>query len=178
MASHFWKGDSASRVAFVFSTPGRIEGEKGRPVSGDTGKNLDAILKHLRDFDESLFPSNDRYFYRITNASTKVMFLAQNDGKTEDTDKNISRLSNVERIKREIEGVECVILCGAKAKKLGKHLDGVIVVESCHMGFRGLRQTFKNRSENLRDIGKSDRDSKRRELCADIIKKQLAEKLP
>jgi len=90
-------GDASCRIAFLFSCPGRKEHDNAELVSGTTGDNLEQLLKYLTKFRPDIFPSTDKKFYRITNASTSVHYDALTNS-SEDTDKNIKLDSNVERL--------------------------------------------------------------------------------
>lgn len=173
MATHYWEGDSRNTVAFVFSTPGRFEGEQGRPVSGDTGANMDAILSELNVLCPDLFPELDRYYYRITNASRKVIHAAKDNGKTEDSNRNIIEKQNIKRVLKEINDCSVVILCGKKAQKLSEAIQGKVVVPSCHFGNKGLRNQYPNQCEEMQGLSSEERELKRRILCARKIAERL-----
>lgn len=167
MAAHCWPGDESNRVAFVFSAPGRIEGENGRPVSGDTGTNMDDILRCLNGSRPDLFPCLCRYYYRITNASQQIIYAAQNQGRTEDDNRAILAESNVQRVLEDISGCTVVILCGDKAQKLKSFFSKkYAVVLSCHFGNKGLRRSYQNNREDLAELSAVERERRRRALCA------------
>src|SRR5688572_4245323 len=109
---HLNKGDSKNKIGFVLSTPGKAESTAERPAAGATGDNMNAILTILNASDPVNFPCVDRYYYLITNASTKVMHGAIGNGKTEDSDTNITDQNNVDRIRTEVAHCVIVILCG------------------------------------------------------------------
>ena len=63
-----------SKVCFIFSCPGREELIQNQVCSGETGENLDKLLKILTGLNGEVFHSSDRYEYDILNASDKVHF--------------------------------------------------------------------------------------------------------
>lgn len=109
-------------IAFVFSAPGAREKASGMPVSGMTGENLQEALALLAQVRPDLFPSADRYDYRITNAFVQPLARSLGDRRTEATRNEILAPDNVARVKRELEGMRCVVLCGDKAAHLAEAL--------------------------------------------------------
>lgn len=173
MASHFWKGNKDCSVAFVFSAPGRMESNSGRPVTGDTGSNMDEILKELNHLDSKTFPSGNRYDYLITNSSPRVFYAKKDNGRTEDKVKNINDSKNIERILNEIMDCSIVILCGKRAQKIKPHIKGKKIVTCCHFGNKGLRNNYPNRHKEMKNLDSTERDRKRMLLCAESIHKSL-----
>lgn len=172
--NHYNKGCQNNSVAFIFSTPGRLE--TTRPVSGKTGDNMDAILQILNAKKPDLFCSTCRYFYRITNASTNTMYAANNNGRTESSNSEILMQANLDRITRELQNIKYVVLCGKKAcllkDRLGPGHFGYI--ESCHFGNKGLNETYPNTRPELQEIGCSaERMNIRYRLCANAILDQI-----
>ena len=175
MPVHFCKGDSKNKIGFVLSTPGKAECKAERPASGETGDNMNAILKILNTSDPVNFPSTNRYYYLITNASTKVMYAAKDNGKTEDLDSNITDKGNLDRIRREVADCVIVILCGDKAHLLATYLNGKSIIKMPHPSNKGLRTKYNNDTPNLRGISNGkDRDLARLKLCADSISSQVS----
>jgi hypothetical protein len=142
-SAHFSRGHIA--VAFVLSVPGEKEMRAGRPVAGDTGANLALALTHLHAACPSLFPSIDRYDYRITNAFSKPIASSRGDGRSEAGDAEILDPHNVQRVVREIEACKLVILCGDKAGLLARDVReyGRKVVKVPHVGNKGLNRSYK-----------------------------------
>lgn len=174
MATHYNKGNATNKIAFILSTPGKVEGEAGRPATGETGDNLNAILEILNKRDPALFKSIDRYQYVITNASTEVMHSSKGNGRTEDVNPNINEKKNVVRIQREVENCSIIILCGKKAELLSENLHDKVLVKLPHLGNKGLRNKYKNSSPFLKGIETTaGRDAARRRLCAECILEQL-----
>lgn len=175
MANYFWDGNKGYSVAFVFSAPGRMENDSGRPVTGDTGSNMDHILQKLNLLDPVTFPSCDRYDYLITNASPRVLYAKKDNGRTEEKIRNIINPRNVERILSEINSCSIVVLCGKRAQKIQKYIKNKKIVACCHFGNKGLRNHFQNRHEEMQGLGSREREEKRRLLCAKSIHKSLLE---
>ena len=177
MGSHFWKNKDGCEVAFVLSAPGQHEEKAARPAAGITGINLDQVLVELNIYDPSVFPSVDRYYYLITNASSKILYKGK-DGRTEDTAVEITRASNITRILHEIGDCPIVILCGAKAELLRPHIGKKIIISSCHPGNQGLRRTYLNSHPEIKGLARgAERDQKRKQLCASNIYEKLAGQL-
>lgn len=179
MPVHLCKGDAQNKVAFILSTPGKLEGEAECPAAGATGDNMNAILEFLNKSDSIHFPNIDRYRYLITNASTKVMHSVKDNKKTEDADSNVTEPENINRIRREVKNCTIVILCGEKAILLGPHLSEKFLIKTSHLGNKGLRNRFRNDTPCLKGIvtGK-ERDSARLEFCAKDISDQLRASFP
>ncbi|GHU25843.1 hypothetical protein AGMMS50256_01360 [Betaproteobacteria bacterium] len=174
MTIHFCKGDAQNKVAFILSTPGKLEEEAGCPAAGDTGNNINAILGLLNKSDPIHFPNIDRYRYLITNASTKVMHSAKDNKKTEDTDSNITEQQNINRIRMEVKHCTIVILCGGKANLLAPYLSDKILIKTPHLGYKGLHNKFKNDAPCLKGLSTGkERDAIRLKLCAEEISNQL-----
>lgn len=140
---HFCQGHIA--IAFVFSTPGEEEQRIGRPVAGDSGTNLEAALVHLHTARPTLFSSLHRYDYRITNSFTEPLAVALGHGRSEASNREILAPQNMQRVLRELEGCNLVILCGNKAKVLSQAIraSGKTIVEVPHIGNKGLNGKFR-----------------------------------
>ena len=134
-----------SKTAFVFSCPGLEEAKNNRLVSGNTGKNLSALIKVLRDeYDLShYFHSENRYDYRITNASEKIYYKAK-DGKTEASIKEIMEKDNLERLYGDLKGFELIIAFGDRAKmateKCEDRLEGSHILLVRHLSYQSINQ--------------------------------------
>ncbi|TFZ03397.1 hypothetical protein [Ramlibacter rhizophilus] len=135
---HFHRGRHPT--AFIFSAPGAKEKASGKPVTGDTGTNLEEALAYLADARPDVFPSRTRYDYRITNAFATPLARSLGDRRTEATREEILSPENVLRVKQELKGIPLVVLCGAKAAYLADVLreSGFQVVRCSHTGNRGL----------------------------------------
>jgi hypothetical protein len=141
-SAHFWPG--YLDVAFVFSAPGRAEADQQKPIFDLTGRHLDLALKrHLAPALPTIFPSRDRYDYRITNAHALPLAHALGDARTEADDAEI----RIERVRDELIGCRLVVLCGDKAKLLKKHLSDFAVVSAGHLSMTGLNRRWPDRKQ-------------------------------
>jgi hypothetical protein len=147
-------------TAFVFSAPGAEEAHSGRPVSGDTGENLDIALALLNSARPALFPSASRYDYRITNAFSEPRAKSLGHKSSEARTSEIRDSQNVTRVIDELSGCNLVILCGNKAQLLFKSIEkcGREVIVAPHPGNKGLNMAF-GRLPNVR--GAADRRRQR-----------------
>ncbi len=111
------------------------------PVAGKTGDNLKQALGYLQKARPDLFSSMDPHAYRITNAFSEPRHM-KDHGRSEAKWSEINTPANLERLWQELEDCTLVVLCGAKAQSIGKHLlDRFPVwhpVTAPHIGFRGL----------------------------------------
>lgn len=174
-------GKSSIRTAFIFSCPGQEEEKSGRLVNGQTGKNLDLMLSFLKEDYPELFPSSDRYDYRITNSSEIVHYKAH-DGRSEPKPQEISSDQNIERLKSDLDGYSCIIIFGRCAeiatellkKKYG--MENTIFLRSRHLSFLSLNSSIKT-DVNGEPITKGDPDAtkKRIRVAARFITDQLAD---
>lgn len=140
---HYWEGRIP--LAFVFSVPGADEMRSGKPVAGDTGENLESALAHLHSARPTLFPSVDRYHYRLTNAFPEPIAVALGHEASEAKISEVKDPGNIQRVLREIDGCSLVVLCGNKAILLAPAIrdSGRTVVEVPHPGNKGLNGKFK-----------------------------------
>ena len=137
-----------SKICFIFSCPGREELIQNKVCSGETGENLDELLKILGSKNGLLFPSSNRYDYDILNASNKVHFYAL-DKKTEANKSEIN--DDFQRISGYIEknkNLLYIILFGKKAQILQKFIELCItskkpkihIISAPHLGYQSLNQ--------------------------------------
>jgi len=143
ITSHFCRGSLPT--AFVFSTPGEEELSMGKPVAGETGCNLQSALVHLRSELPSLFPSLERYDYRITNAFHEPIAVSLGHRASEASDAQITDDANTLRVLQELDGCTLVILCGKKAQLLAKAIreSGKKVIGVPHLGNKALNLCYK-----------------------------------
>lgn len=111
----FQRGRPDGHTAFVLSAPGRLEQERGYPAAGQTGANLDRLLVHLKAALPELFPFVSRRDYRIVNAVNNVLHRREHQ-RTEAYLREVREPSNLERLRRELEGVAFVVALGERAK--------------------------------------------------------------
>jgi uracil-DNA glycosylase len=165
---HFCRGYIP--VAFVFSAPGEKEMRIGKPVAGETGRNLELALGHLHFARPTRFPSCHRYDYRITNAISTPVAVALGHSASEARDTQIQAPGNVERILRELEGCSLVVLSGNKASILAEALrrSGKTVIEVPHVGNKGLNGKYKI-PDRLKLASPLNRRGHRVQLWADDV---------
>lgn len=171
------EGKSYIRTAFIFSCPGQEEEKSGKLVNGQTGKNLNGVLAYLKRSRPDLFPSVDRYDYRITNSSESVHYKAY-DGRTEPSAAEIRDPENLNRLAEDIYGYDTVITFGKSAdlaaSLLKDRFPGTSFLYSRHLSFLSLNSGIKNDINGDPIIrGSSDSTQKRLEVAADDILKQL-----
>ena len=159
-SAHFEEGD-ATDVAFVFSCPGRKEEEAQRPASGGTGVNLCDLLRILvekhRDTVAKItgLRAFRRGYVRITNAWAGVEYAGKNPEKpnrTEADDDEILDSSNLDRLQRDLSGIEhAIICCGDKASlavgalRERQEISRTVGVFSIpHLGNRVLNSKYRN----------------------------------
>lgn len=146
---HFWPG--WLDVAFVFSAPGTFEADWGKPVAGVTGEHLDLALVQLASALPEIFPSAQRYDYRITNAYPAPLSHARGDARTEAAGAAITARANVARVREELHGCRLVVLCGNKAGLLRQNLRDVHVLVAGHTSMNGLNARWPDRKRRLVD---------------------------
>jgi hypothetical protein len=173
--AHFWKGRFS--VGFVFSVPGTHEANEGKPLFDASGKNLDqALSAHLTRSLPGIFPSADRYDYRITNAYHAPMSKARGDKVTEAAAAKILAPENIARVIRELEGVDLVLLCGKKAQLLALALADRPLVLTSHTSFSGLNSRWHNDElgGDWSNRSSSDRTAERLRLWSDDVKAEIS----
>lgn len=168
--AHFWMG--ALPLAFILSTPGHQEKTSGRPVAGATGDNLAFALEYLHSCCPALFPSPDRYCYRITNAYSKPIAKSLGHRSSEASDSEIRTAENVTRVLNDLKGCDIVILCGLKARLLSGSISGSgrRIACVCHTSNRGLSSTYSNQ-----EISKLPTPSARRRHRAELWAQEVLE---
>ena len=77
--AYFQKG-TISNIAFVFSCPGKNEEDCSLPASGQTGDNLEILIKFLIE-KNILSVGSSKVHFRITNAWDKVLYADNNTSK-------------------------------------------------------------------------------------------------
>lgn len=173
------EGREEIRTAFIFSCPGQEELKSGKLVNGQTGKNLDMMLTILNQKFPEIFPSTDRYDYRITNSSEQVHYKAY-DNRTEPKTAEINTAENLERLKNDIEGYQYVITFGRCASLAAEYaakaydITGTKFLYSQHLSFLSLNSTIKTDIDgNPIEKGSKDSTYKRLEAAAKKITDQL-----
>ena len=176
---HAWPGTYP--LAFVFSVPGTQEVSQGKPVAGATGENLSMALTHLAHARPDLFPSKDRYAYRIANAYSLALSLSLGSGRTQARKSEICTPSNATRVTEELKGCRIASLCGDRAQwlepELRARLPQLRIVLTWHTAHRALASKFS--PPEVWDLESSvDRRSKRTELWALHVLDELKRDAP
>lgn len=119
------KGNEKNKVAFIFACPGKCEEYNSQVLAVETGNNLDFVLTELKNKCKKLFPTNNRYYYFLTNASDRVYYKGYKFGtyindRTTPYKIDIKQQSNVSRLKNELEPYEYLICFGGDAKNVIK----------------------------------------------------------
>jgi hypothetical protein len=177
--AHFWQGRLG--IGFVFSVPGTHEANKGRPLADASGENLNlALSSYLTRALPAVFPSSDRYAYRITNAYDVPMSKARGDKVTEAAAAQILAPKNVSRVIRELEGVDLVLLCGLKAQLLANALAGRPLVLTSHTSYSGLNARWHNweLGEEWSNRSSSERTAERLRLWSEDVKAKILQVYP
>lgn len=182
---HCNPGKLGVKTVFVFSCPGREEEEKGRPVSGATGKNFRKFLKLCKSVNSVVFPHEDNlignelmYSYPITNAHDKVYFNKKN-GRSEAKDSEIKDSKNIKRLMKELKGYTYVFACGQKAqmamdeiKRIKPNFFSEEPIYICHLS--NIRLNLKYSGQVLRDVTELEGNA-RVQLVVDGISDRLKE---
>ncbi len=170
---HFNKGKLP--VAFVFSVPGARELDENKPVAGDTGENLAFALEYLHSASPEMFPSIDRYAYRITNSFTEPLAKSLGNKATEAKRSEVLEGANVARVVRELRGCMVVVLCGRRAQLLSGAIQSseTTVVHAWHTGNRALAGKYKNKKVSATSSPRARR-SARAELWAKEVLQSIA----
>lgn len=163
-AENLHKGYS---IVFLLSCAGQVELKQGRPAAGQTGINLDIILKKLGLCRSRIV---------INNASDKVFFAAK-DGRTEAKLVEIISPKNILRLESELfPDVAIIVAMGKKAyaaamalKKLHPEL---IVVDGRHPGFSSLNRIKNDCHGNKIAVGAVDATERRAEVVVAKINGQ------
>ena len=131
-----------SKIAFVFSCPGKLEMETGTLCTGETGDNFDKLLVILHRLKPDTFFSTDRNDYFVTNASNCIHY-SQLTKDSEAPDSELSVPENLFRLKKELTNRTIIICHGKKAKKAINKIDNLLpkhtIVFVNHLSKRGLK---------------------------------------
>ena len=173
------EGKAGMKSAFIFSCPGQEELKSGLLVNGQTGKNLDVLLSILNKSRPELFPSVNRYDYRITNSSERVHYTAY-DNRTEPVAAEVKEKENISRLKNDITGYSCVIAFGrsagiaAELMSSEQGFENVSFITSRHLSFLSLNSSIREDINGCPiERGSQDGTYKRLEVVAAQILSQL-----
>jgi hypothetical protein len=138
MSCHISIG-TETKIAFVFSCPGRNEQEAGYPAAKATGTNLSLFLTKLAE--ELSYSTLTRTQITITNAWDRVEY-EELTNRSEASNEEVNSTLNINRLSHELKNIsDIIICCGDKAllavqkctlKKEPK------IVTTRHLGNKGL----------------------------------------
>lgn len=173
--THYCSGLAQSRIAFVFSWPGKKEELGGKPTAGATGENLNELLNILSRAKPDLFQSTNCYDYRITNSVSEVLYKEKN-GRTEPNGGEVLASENLSRLANDLENIDMVFYCGNKAELAVSSLSTELPSFSLpHLGNQSRNTKYP--TETLGTFEGENTSKNRRlrriELVADDVLKQL-----
>ncbi len=152
-----------ARTGFVFICPGRHEANRGYPCAAGTGANLNRVLEVLHRRRPELFPSPSRWMYVITNSWDRVEYPALT-GRSVPTEAEVLAPSSLERLARELDGLERVVACGAQAQAAVRALK----TSGRYRGSVAFGRHLSQRSVNM-IAGGTDTPSRIERWCDDLL---------
>ena len=171
--------NESSNLCIILSCPGEQELLEDKVCAGQTGENLEKILKIVTKKIKAIKPAyqdgdgQKRYCYTIINSSNIVHFREYNNA--EPTDAEILCKDNLLRIEKELSNMhfKYCIICGDKANLLFENLNIACEksVHVCHIGNVGLRNTYRCKysigtGKTIESLPENQRDNKRIDLVA------------
>lgn len=180
------KGKGISKVGFIFACPGQKEQAANKVVAGSTGKSLNTLLSILKESNDecirSLFPSDDRYDYLITNASELIHYPAY-DGTSLPKRSEYKTPENLTRISGEVDSLEYVIAFGQQAKEVsdlvselrkeqGSHKP-VFITSLPHLSLLAINQIREDVSGSRIEKGDANATYKRLQVVARKAEERL-----
>ena len=175
-----------SRICFIFSCPGREELIHDQVCCGETGENLNVLLRIMNEYNCELFNSTDRYGYDILNASDTVHFYAL-DKKTEAGSCEIKK--GLQRIYDYIEnnnGLTHILMFGKKAESIcdvlqqfatGKERNITFIKNIPHLGYQSLNQISGDVDGDPINEGCYDSSKARTEARLKVVAKRIIEQI-
>ncbi len=122
------------RTAFLASCPGRLEEQAGRPLAGQSGRNLRAALPSLRaQFGPEWFPSLVLDDYTLTNAWDRVEYPALT-GRSEATSAEVLAPENIAAVRaRTVDaGLVRIVALGARARTVAQRIGAPEILAGPH----------------------------------------------
>lgn len=154
---------------------------KGEPAAGQTGKNLNQLLKVLSTGKLSSY-SLLRDDITITNATKKVEYYSKTK-RSEALVAEVLNKNNINRLYKEIKQTNNVIICfGNNAKiavdevikKYPNDFVGIKRVNTIHLSMKSINFLIKEDTNNNKIIkGQKGNTKKRLQLIANNIESQL-----
>ena len=178
-----------SNICFILSCPGYYELFNDKVCSGNTGDNLDKVIKHLLDLInkdrqlEKIILDNKnekiRYQSNIINSSNKVHFMELTSD-TEPEEKEINTTIESRKITESIKkkDINYYVLCGEKAIYFFEQIENSIKDKKYkkavigHLSYQSVNYLIPNSKLNGCKNSK-DRANKRCEMIADDIFNQF-----
>lgn len=108
MTPAYQPGNDGIGTAIVLAAPGSWEEKLRCPAAGQTGTNLDGILRFLNQADPASFPSVSRRDYRIANAVETIHYRAKT-GRTMPTQTEILEPANLVRLAAQLDGFQTIV---------------------------------------------------------------------
>ena len=177
---HYKRGNK-NEITLVFSCPGQAEKIKGEPAAGQTGKNLNELLKLLNIGKLSSY-SLLRDDITITNATKKVEYYSKTQ-RSEASLEEVLKKSTINRLYKEIKQTNNVIICfGNNAKiavdevinKYSKDFVGIKRANVVHLSMKSINFSIKEDINNNKIIkGQKGNTKKRLQVIANHIESQL-----
>jgi len=176
-------------IAFVFSCPGSLEEKNKQLVQGQTGNNLTKLIHIIRKDRayRQYFDSENRFDYRITNASTIIHYKAK-DGTSEPSKGEILCKENLDRLVDDLKGYKIIITFGEKAKIALKACEDNLrhpqIIHVQHLGFQSLNQIKKDchgndllSSNGDQVVGKSNTHARLEVIAKEVTSKIIVERI-
>ena len=177
---------ASNAIAFVFSCPGRKEQEECRPAAGQTGNNLEEVLRVMRRYsydDTEDLECNDwtRENIWITNAWRCVEYKKLT-GRREASVREILCETNVARLANELGIIERVIICcGKRAETVvgrlrdqGKLQNTVRIIPLRHLGNQALNSWIPDSKLN-QSSASEERRLQRLRIWAECLYNKIAD---
>lgn len=172
VADNFDDGKDYNNIVFIFACPGRLEQNNECVCSGCTGGNLSRLLNNLCDKYPELFPSKDRYDYRILNSSEICHYKALT-GDTLPSNEEILDESNLKRIASKLKNGDLAICFGVQANEVANTIknQGDIdfeIIKADHLSMSNLNT---NKKYIVTGEKAEERTWERiKQACADVYK--------
>lgn len=144
-----------SKIAFVFSCPGKMEYESQELCAGITGVNLNKLINMLHNSVPKVFQGKQKEDYFLTNSCNRVHYMAYT-GRSEPKKSEITLPENICRLYDELSDKKIIICCGNKAKDAIELLNlKAKIIKICHLSNQGLGNSYveiKNYDAKLKKI--------------------------
>ncbi len=178
--THYQYG-TQTKIAIIFSAPGKKEEDAKKPAAGQTGINLENLLEILANKNE-IFSDIKKDNLRITNAWDKVEYMEKTE-RTEADFNEILQKDNLDRLAKEIKDIKKIIFCSGEraeiailALKYAEKIDkNIKIIKIMHLGLQGLNQIKCDENGKVIKAGETGNTEKRLKVVANDILEQLGE---